>query len=1058
MKRHFLFVMILSLVFSASGAMSQTRPSVPVLQRDDFASRPRGSDGTPGWEPLNAGWEMLDGAYVGDDGKTFWQAVPQGSVASFACDVTVLEQLRGEWLTAGIGLAGDDGNYWAINLVVAPESQKRRHMYEMHESFGGHWLAESQHPTKLTVLHYKAVPADWQVNKTYRFEIQLREKEVVGCIRDGATELMRAVVRLDAGVPAVRAGRPILRVSGLRVRFANAVATVEQVAPELPRPPITPWTSREGQPVARGSGFFRVALMVDGKEVPHASASQAEMALGRWWLIDPEGKAFFDVGVDHVSYRGHWCESLGYSPYYRNVEAKFGNEKAWAVSALERLKVWGFNTLPAGHSPSLRRRGMPHILFAAFGTNFARREWICQPIHWTGFPDVFSPRWETHCRAAARRIALESKGDPWCLGVFLDNELEWYGKKGQLVDEVFVLGSDRPAKKALFQWLMKRYGSLGELNRQLGLKCADEQAFLALQEMPKPSPALLEVRSGFLAEIADRYFGTAARAMREADGDHMILGCRFAGQAPEAVLAAAGKYNDVFTFNTYPRVEFEHLWRPDGAGGSVRRVPRELADMYKVVRRPMIITEWGFPALDSGLPCKHGAGMRVDTQAQKSACYRVFATAMADLPFMLGYHYFMWADEPAAGISSSFPEDSNYGLVNEKDETYELLTKTAGEVNHGAFARHARSMPPGDLELRTTADAVEVINLSDVPARGVLRILSDGNSRVEEVPLSPRETRRLNIGAAGAWCAELQQWDGTRQRRIGGRRLAALEVANISPATVESLPVVLDGPRPVAAEIEKLAPGRVQSFSAPATELAEANRLELKAGDVTWICDRRSGNLFDEIRAGDLPIGRFVFAVHAVRDGQNHWLEARRVDSLKVQEQRDAWLIEAEVSCAQPGVPQYRAGLRGAVFKKGGVAMAKPMWVENTDSRPWQLANAYWFCRSAIGGDPADDEVGGPGVPDYYLAANFITDGKLGGCFGTLGDSAGWHSMFWKDPGGMIHPDTRWTVERELQPRRRWTADYVSYLWVFALRDARGWREVARKHRQAGELVTASSR
>ena len=37
--------------------------------------------------------------------------------------------------------------------------------------------------------------------------------------------------------------------------------------------------------------------------------------------------------------------------------------------------------------------------------------------------------------------------------------------------------------------------------------------------------------------------------------------------------------------------------------------------MYRVVRRPMIITEWSFPALDSGLPCKHGAGMRVDTQA-----------------------------------------------------------------------------------------------------------------------------------------------------------------------------------------------------------------------------------------------------------------------------------------------------------------------------------------------------------------------------------------------------------------------------------------------------------
>jgi hypothetical protein len=39
--------------------------------------------------------------------------------------------------------------------------------------------------------------------------------------------------------------------------------------------------------------------------------------------------------------------------------------------------------------------------------------------------------------------------------------------------------------------------------------------------------------------------------------------------------------------------------------------------------------------------------MRVDTQAQKAMRCRIFAGAMADLPFVVGYHYFMWADAPA---------------------------------------------------------------------------------------------------------------------------------------------------------------------------------------------------------------------------------------------------------------------------------------------------------------------------------------------------------------------------------------------------------------------------
>ena len=100
------------------------------------------------------------------------------------------------------------------------------------------------------------------------------------------------------------------------------------------------------------------------------------------------------------------------------------------------------------------------------------------------------------------------------------------------------------------------------------------------------------------------------------------------------------------------------------------------------------------------------------------------------------------------------------------------------------------------------------------------------------------------------------------------------------------------------------------------------------------------------------------------------------------------------------GPAQFRAGLRAAVFKRGGIALVKPLWLENTDSRPWQLVDAFWFCRSAIGGSAADDVVGGPSVPNYYRPAQFCTDSKLGGCFGALGQPDGWRTMFWKDAGG----------------------------------------------------------
>ena len=104
----------------------------------------------------------------------------------------------------------------------------------------------------------------------------------------------------------------------------------------------------------------------------------------------------------------------------------------------------------------------------------------------------------------------------------------------------------------------------------------------------------------------------------------------------------------------------------------------------------MIITEWSFPALDAGLPSSCGAGQRFRTQAERTQATELFARTLLALPFMVGYDYFMWVDEPALGISFKFPEDSNYGLVNERGEPYREITEMFTRINHEAEALHAR--------------------------------------------------------------------------------------------------------------------------------------------------------------------------------------------------------------------------------------------------------------------------------------------------------------------------------------------------------------------------------
>ena len=123
-------------------------------------------------------------------------------------------------------------------------------------------------------------------------------------------------------------------------------------------------------------------------------------------------------------------------------------------------------------------------------------------------------------------------------------------------------------------------------------------------------------------------------------------------------------------------------------------------ERYAIVKRPMLITEWSFPALDSGLPCTAGAGQRFRTQKERTAATELFAKTMLATPSMLGYDYFMWVDEPAEGISDAFPEDSNYGLINLQGEAYPEITSmfTALQKNIGHW-RHApvpaeRPAPP----------------------------------------------------------------------------------------------------------------------------------------------------------------------------------------------------------------------------------------------------------------------------------------------------------------------------------------------------------------------------
>jgi len=78
-----------------------------------------------------------------------------------------------------------------------------------------------------------------------------------------------------------------------------------------------------------------------------------EQINGRWWIITPEGNAFWSVGMYCVRIGGLVDDETGKRIYQETCYKKYGNEKEWARVTKLQLKEWGFNTIGDWSSASI---------------------------------------------------------------------------------------------------------------------------------------------------------------------------------------------------------------------------------------------------------------------------------------------------------------------------------------------------------------------------------------------------------------------------------------------------------------------------------------------------------------------------------------------------------------------------------------------------------------------------------------------------------------------------------------------------------------------------------
>jgi hypothetical protein len=446
---------------------------------------------------------------------------------------------------------------------------------------------------------------------------------------------------------------------------------------------------------------------------------RAEKTDGRWWLTDPDGRRFLSKGVTTVQYAQDMIRDSKRSPYGETAMAKYGSPDAWRTAVAKRLLGWGFNTLGAWSDEELARIDVEgrHLAYAptvdlgALGAVRLGHE--KQPWLHGVFPDVFDPRFATVAAEIARQRCTPRQNDPRLLGWFSDNELRWgpdWRGSDELLTLFLALSAKAPGRAAAVALLRQRHGTIARFNDVWQTRFSSWDALLTGGTVKPPvvRPAVYAQNEAaertanaadprraafvadcdaFVAQLAQRYFRVTSEAIRAADPHHLLLGCRFAYLPPAAVLAAAAEHLDVISLNCY------------------ERDPRQVLDGYGRYDKPLLIGEFSFRSRDSGLPNTHGAGPIVATQAERAAAYTAYVTAALSRPNLVGYHWFEHADQPREGRFDG--ENSNYGLVNIRDEPYQLLIRAMSRINREAERRH------DDLK----ASAVGLADQSRMPAR-----------------------------------------------------------------------------------------------------------------------------------------------------------------------------------------------------------------------------------------------------------------------------------------------------------------------------------------------------
>jgi hypothetical protein len=475
-------------------------------------------------------------------------------------------------------------------------------------------------------------------------------------------------------------------VDELKTRVTTQLANADkQVWPEA----FSRWGGWKSRKIGEGTGFFRT----------HNDGS-------RWWLVDPDGYAFWSTGLDCVrvdtearvdgitkalawipEQKGEFADAYGSGRGLRlegqtinylaanmiRALGRNGWRDQWAKIVLAEMKRLRFNTVANWSDYEIARAAQfPYVR----PMNFSGRR---SGMVYRDFPDVYHAGFDRDVADYASQLKNTAK-DPAFIGYFLMNEPTW-GFSSELPAAGMLYTTEQCATRSeLARFLKTKYADDTALGNAWGAPATFDRVAKGKWSGVLNKAALADLRD-FSVKMVDRYFNALSKTCKQVDPNHLNLGMRWAGPPPEWAVEGMKSF-DVFSINCYEE-----------------KLPLALATkIHSMVKRPVMVGEWHFGALDVGLPAS-GIG-HTRNQVDRAKAYRNYLEDAAADPYCVGVHWFTLYDQSAVGRFDG--ENYNIGFLDICNRPYD-------EMGTAAIASHERMYDVAAGRVEPYSDKIEYL-------------------------------------------------------------------------------------------------------------------------------------------------------------------------------------------------------------------------------------------------------------------------------------------------------------------------------------------------------------